>query len=68
MDLLGEDCCWSVLGLKGIRSIKLQNVKINQIHFNTFGRGLEGDLYPWGLIECIFFCLQVDGLITGEDS
>ena len=28
--------------------IKLLNVIINQIHFNTFGTALEAGLYPWG--------------------
>ena len=30
--------------------IKLLNVIINQIHFNTFGTALEAGLYPGGLI------------------
>ena len=38
--------------------------------FQYIRRGLEGDLYPWGLIECIFlfagrWVYNWGGLITG---
>ena len=42
----------------------LQYVVIDQIHFNTSYRGAHirrGGLISW----CIFFCLRVDGPITG---
>lgn len=44
-------------------NIKLQNIIISQIHFNTFGGGFKicvGDV----IIECIF--LEVDGPKLGQ--
>ena len=33
---------------------------------NTFGTELEGGVCPGGAYNRMYFCLQVDGLITGE--